>query len=50
MYAQAETILSKHLRAEHEDVIQCREQALNLNTADKISLMKVPEITEKNIA
>ena len=50
MYAQAETILSKHLGAEHEDVVQCREQALNLNAADNISLMKVPEIAEKIIA
>jgi hypothetical protein len=50
MYAQAETILAKHLGGEHEDVLQCHEQAHSLNTADKISLMNVPEMAEKIIA
>jgi tetratricopeptide (TPR) repeat protein len=42
MYSQAESILSKHLGSEHEDVLQCHEQSLNLYIADKTSLMKVP--------
>lgn len=50
MYAQAETILAKHLGTEHEDVLQCHKQAHNLNMADKISLIKAPEIAEKIIA
>lgn len=50
MYAQAETILAKHLGGEHEDVLQCHERAHSLNTADKISLMNVPEMAEKIIA
>lgn len=50
MYAQAETILAKHLGDEHKDVIQCHEQAHNLNRTDKIALMEVPEIVEKIIA
>ena len=50
MYAQAETILAKHLGDEHEDVIQCHEQAHNLNRTDNISLIEAPEIAEKIIA
>ena len=50
MYAQAESILERHLGAEHEDVLQCHEQAQRLDTFDTISLLKIPDVNQKSIA
>lgn len=50
MYAQAESILDKHLGSEHEDVLQCHEQAHRLDTLDTISLLKIPDVNQKIIA
>ena len=50
MYAQAESILDKHLGPEHEDVLQCHEQAQRLDTLDTISLLKIPDVNQKIIA
>ena len=50
MYAQAESILERHLGSEHEDVLQCHEQAQRLDTLDTISLLKIPDVNQKIIA
>ncbi len=50
MYAQAESILHKHLGSEHEDVLQCHEQAHRLDTLDTILLLKISDVNQKIIA
>ena len=44
------SILDKHLGPEHEDVLQCHEQAQRLDTLDTISLLKIPDVNQKIIA
>lgn len=36
--------------SEHEDVLQCHEQAHRLDTLDTISLLKIPDVNQKIIA
>jgi hypothetical protein len=50
MYAQAESILSKHLGSQHEDVLQCHEQSQKTDISESISFMKIPDVNQKIIA
>ena len=47
---EEKAILDKHLGYEHEDVLQCHEQAQRLDTLDTISLLKIPDVNQKIIA